>query len=100
MGDFPLLIKPAGVTNSPNTAKLTKGVRTQRSVIYFPPGKRTERAWSTVGLMALPSRGEGYTPNTSSGTRNAVRTSSEPVVTSFFGSADGVIATLLSIHKK
>src|SRR6266496_6511673 len=100
IGDLPLLINPAGVTSSPNTAKLTKGVRNQRSVIYLPPGKRTERTWSTVGLIALPNRGEGYTPKTSSGTRNAVRSSRGPDRSSFFGPAGGVITTLLSIHRK
>jgi hypothetical protein len=53
------LIRPAGVTSNPNVASVRNGVRTQRFVIYFPPGKSTPSKWSTVGLIALPSNGAG-----------------------------------------
>ena len=59
MGFFPRLIRPAGVTSNPNVASVRNGVRTQRFVIYFPPGKSTPSKWSTVGLIALPSNGAG-----------------------------------------
>ena len=59
MLDLLFLIKPAGVTSRPNVASVRNGVRIQMFVIYFPPGKSTERRWSTVGLIALPSKGNG-----------------------------------------
>ena len=56
---LPRFKRPAGVTSRPNVASVRNGVRTQRFVIYFPPGNNADNRWSTVGLMALPSSGAG-----------------------------------------
>ena len=67
--DFLNLRKPAGVASSPNTARLRNGVSESRAVSdYLAP-----KNFPMVGVITLPSRGGGYTPKISNGTRNATR---------------------------
>jgi len=70
--------RPAGVTASPNTARLKNGAKSMRLVAQGPPGAKIGCiSLDTAGLITLLSKGPGYAPSMNSGTRNAARINSE-----------------------
>src|SRR6266699_6715385 len=67
--------KPAGLTRSPNTARLRNGVSDSNANLDHRAPRATivPTHFSTVGVITLPSIGGGYTPKINNGTRNATR---------------------------